>query len=515
MRRIAFGALVLAVSLLAAAPRGAAAQEGKPGGTLRVATIGEPPGLDPMLPYGILAQHISKHIYENLYTFDANWRPVPMLAAGHKTSGDGKTYTIQLRRGVKFHDGSALDAADVVASLQRWVQVESTAKSLLAPNLESITAVDPQTVELKLKAPSSVLIYMLAADAAPVYPSELVRKFGTQPIKEYVGTGPYRFGEWLPDRHIELVRNDAYAARDDAGGGFAGKRVPYYDAIRFIPVPDGSVRVAGVQSGQYDVALDVNPDMYQTLKDDQRVRSLLIRPFGWPFFAMNKAQGLFTDARLRRAFLASLDMDQLMAAGFGDRALYEVNGSIYPKQIADWYGTAGTEPYNQKAPARAKELLKEAGYDGRPLRIVTSRQYDFLYKISLVAAQQARAAGFNVDLQVVEWATLVERRQKPDQYEIFVTFNSMSPAPPLYQLWLFEFWPGWWKNAEKDQLLAQFGTATDPAKRAEIWRSIQKVVWNEVPIVKVGDFFGYAIASPKVAGLQEIYTMPFWNTWSR
>jgi peptide/nickel transport system substrate-binding protein len=515
MRRMAFGALVLTLGLLVAAPRGAAAQEGKPGGTLRVATIGEPPGLDPMLPYGILAQHISKHIYENLFTFDANWRPAPMLAAGYRTSADGKTYTLQIRRGVKFHDGSALDAADVVASLQRWVQLESTAKSLLAPNLEGIRAVDPETVELKLKAPSSVLIYMLAADAAPVYPSELVQKFGNQPLKEHVGTGPYRFVQWLPDRHIELARYDGYAARDEAASGFAGKRVAYHDTIRFIPVPDVSVRVAGVQSGQYDVALDINPDMYETLKNDQRVRSILIRPFGWPFFAMNKAQGAFADARLRRAFLATLDMDQLMAAGFGNPALYEVNGSIYPKQIADWYTTAGTEPYNQKAPAKARQMLQEAGYDGRPIRVITSRQYDFLYKISLVAAQQARAAGFNIDLQVVEWATLVERRQKPDQYEIFVTFNSMSPAPPLYQLWLFEFWPGWWKNPEKDQLLAQFGAATDPARRVEIWTSVQKVIWSEVPIVKVGDFFGYALASPKLAGIQEIYTMPFWNTSAR
>ncbi|HEX7126977.1 MAG TPA: ABC transporter substrate-binding protein [Thermodesulfobacteriota bacterium] len=515
MRRIAIGALVLALSLSVAGPHRAAAQEGKPGGTLRVATIGEPPGLDTMLPYGILAQHIGKHVYENLFTFDANWRPVPMLAEGYTTSADGKVYTIRLRRGVRFHDGSTFDAADVVASLQRWVQLESTAKSLLAPNLESITAVDPQTVEVKLKAPSSVLIYMLAADAAPMYPSELVQKFGSQPLKEYVGTGPYRFVEWLPDRHIELARFDGYAARSEPASGFAGKRVAYHDTIRFIPVPDVSVRVAGVQSGQYDVALDINPDMYQTLKDDQRVRSLLIRPFGWPFFAMNKAQGLFADVRLRRAFLAALDMDQLMAAGFGDKALYAVNGSIYPKEITDWYTTAGTEPYNQKAPARAKRLLEEAGYAGKPVRIVTSRQYDFLYKISLVAAQQARAAGFNVDLQVVEWATLVERRQKPDQYEIFVTFNSMSPAPPLYQLWLFEFWPGWWKNEEKDRLLARFGAATDHASRAEIWRNIQALIWSEVPIVKVGDFFGYALASPKLEGVQEIYTMPFWNTWTR
>src|SRR5690606_19064575 len=147
--------------------------------------------------------------------------------------------------------------------------------------------------------------------------------------------------------------------------------------------------------------------------------------------------------KVRQAWLASLDMDELMAAGFGDPSLYEVQGSIYPKEIPNWYTETGLDQFNQNDVEKAKKLLEEAGYRGEPIRILTSRQYDFLYKISLVAAAQARRAGFNVQLDVVEWATLVQKRSQLSEYEIFLTFNSFSQAPPLYQLWLFDYWPGW------------------------------------------------------------------------
>jgi peptide/nickel transport system substrate-binding protein len=500
LRILALGALLL--------PGYALAQDD---GRLDVATIGEPPGLDVMLPYGILAQHIGKHIYENLLTFDAEWRPVPQLIEDYEVSDDGTVYTFNLRQGVEFHDGSAFDADDVVASLERWISLESTAKSLVGPNLQGIEAVAEHTVRLELSSPVSPLIFMLAADAAPVYPSEIVEQFGDSPITEYIGTGPYRFVEWRPDRYIELTRFEEYADRTEEPSGFGGSREAVFRTIRFVPVPDVSVRAAGVQAGQYDIALDINPDMYLQLRDDPSVQSLLIRPFGWPFFALNKAEGLFTDKALRQAFLASLNMEEMMAGGFGDPELFEVNGSIYPSEISTWYSEAGVDAHNQNDPSAARQMLEDAGYDGQPVRILTSRQYDFLYKISLIAAQQAEAAGFNVDLQVVEWATLVERRQQPGQYDFFVTFNSMSPAPPLYQLWLFEYWPGWWENAEKDELLEQYNVAVDLDEQVRIWEQIQNTIWEEAPIIKIGDFYGYAIATPEIEGLQSIYTMPFWG----
>lgn len=498
----------IAVTLLVvAAPFIALAQNDR----LTVATIGEPPGLDTMLPYGILAQHIGKHIYENLFTFDADWRPVPQLLASYELSDDGTVYTFRLRAGVPFHDGSILSAEDVVASLTRWIEVESTARSTVAPVFVSVTAVDDLTVRLELSAPVSPLTSMLAADAAPIYPASVIAEYGADAIQEFIGTGPYRFSEWLPDRYLELARFEDYANRSEPASGFAGSREAHFEYIRFTPVPDVAVRAAGVQAGQYDVALDINPDMYTQFANDDTVQPVVIAPFGWPFFALNKAEGVFADKCFRQALLASLNMSDMMAAGFGDPSLYDVDGSIYPPEIATWYSQAGTELHNQNDPARARELLEECGYDGTPVRILTSRQYDFLYRISLVAGQQLEAAGFEVELQVVEWATLTERRQQPSAYEFFVSFNSMSPAPPLYQLWLFEYWPGWWANADKDALLAELNEAIGVDAQVAVWERIQEMIYDEVPAVKIGNFYGLALASPNLEGLQERYTMPFWN----
>lgn len=502
---------VLAIAVLALlVPAAAFAQNDQ----LTVATIGEPPGLDTMLPYGILAQHIGKHIYENLFTFDADWRPVPQLLSSYELSEDGTVYTFRLRAGVPFHDGTVLSSEDVVASLTRWVEVESTARSTVAPAFVSLEAVDDLTVRLELSAPVAPLVYLLAADAAPIYPASIVEKYGENAIQEFIGTGPYRFSEWLPDRYLELTRFEDYANRTEEASGFAGSREAHFQSIRFTPVPDVAVRAAGVQAGQYDVALDINPDMLVQFSSDPSVQTVVIAPFGWPFFALNKAQGVLSEKCVRQAVLASLNMDDMMAAGFGDPALYDVDGSIYPPEIATWYTQAGTEAYNQKDPARAASLLEECGYDGSPVRILTSRQYDFLYRISLVAGQQLEAAGFAVELQVVEWATLAERRQQPEAYDFFVSFNSMSPAPPLYQLWLFEYWPGWWANAEKDALLAQFNESVALEEQVAIWEEIQKVIYEEVPAIKIGNFYGLALASPNIEGLQERYTMPFWNVQS-
>ncbi|MEX2541977.1 MAG: ABC transporter substrate-binding protein [Trueperaceae bacterium] len=497
-------ASVLAALLLAGA---AHAQEDQ----LQIATVGEPPGLDAMMPFGILTQHIGKHMFENLFTFNANWEPIPHLVSDFEVSDDGRVYTFNLREGVPFHDGSMLDSEDVVASLERWMTVETTASSNVEPVLVSLEATDELTVRLELSEPVAPLITMLAADGSPIYPSEIIEEYGEDPIQDYIGTGPYQFVEWLPDRHIELTRFEDYATREDEPSGFAGRREAIFETLRFIPVPDVSVRAAGVQAGQYDVALDLNPDMHAQFANDASVDPVLISPFGWPFFALNKSQGLFTDKCLRQALQASLDMDVMMAGGFGDPELYDVNGSIYPPEIAAWFGEAGLEAYNQGDPERAAQMLEECDYDGSPLRILTSRQYDFLYKISLIAAQQAEEAGFNVDLQVVEWATLVERRQQPEMYDFFVTFNSMSPSPPLYQLWLFEFWPGWWADEEKDALLAEFNEAVGHDAQFAVWERIQEMIYEEVAIIKIGDFYGLALASPDLEGLQARYTMPFWN----
>jgi peptide/nickel transport system substrate-binding protein len=512
--RLLKGALAMLLVLTLGATVAAAATTPRPGGTLRVATIGEPPSLDTHFPTGILAMSIAQHIFEGLFTLDKDFRPTPMLAESYSTADGGKRAVIKLRKNVPFHNGKEFSAEDAVASLKRLLKLEYHFRSFIAPNVVDIRAADRYTVEFLLKKPSSMLLPVMSTATSPMFPKEIIDEFKEERIKKFIGTGPFEFAEWRPDRYIELKRFDKYAARTDEHSGYGGKRTAYLDRIRFIPVPDGSVRVAGVETGEYDVAEDVSPDFYARLKGNATaVQPIIIKPLSWPFIIFNKKEGLFTNKKLRQAVALALDIEPILLAAGGGKEFYSLGNSIYQPEIKAWHTTAGKEQYNSRNIELAKKLMKEAGYTGQPIRWMSTKQYDIIYNTGLTAKSQLEKVGFNIDLQVLEWSTVAQRRTKPDLWDVFVTFNSLSPEPPLYQAWLAKDWPGWWENAQRDELLAKFDLEADPAKRQAIWSAVQKLVWEELPIVKLGNLNGLAAAGTKVKGLWPTYLMPYYDVW--
>jgi peptide/nickel transport system substrate-binding protein len=182
-------ALLSAVVLVLSAAASAAQETPRIGGVLKVASIGEPPTLDIQATTTVLTYEIMWHVYEPLFTHDRAWTPIPHLADTHTVSDRGLRHTITLRRGVKFHNGKELTAADVVASLKRWGQVGTVGK-VLWPGVEGIEAKDPYTVVIGLKQPSGSLVYGLSEPSAMIYQKEVVDAAGTGPITEHLGTGP-------------------------------------------------------------------------------------------------------------------------------------------------------------------------------------------------------------------------------------------------------------------------------------------------------------------------------------
>src|SRR2546427_5487150 len=234
-------AVVLALVVPVAAQQ---PEQPRAGGVFRVAMIGEPPTLDLHTTTAVIVQQITWQVYESLYTYDRNYNAVPLPVDGHSVSDSGRTYTFRARRGVKFHTGKELTSADVVASLKRWGRLATPGKQLWK-NVEGLEAKDPYTVAMYLKDTSGALLMGLARpnNGAVVYPKEIVDAAGDNQVKEVIGTGPYRFVEHKPDRHVKLVRFKDYAARSDAADGFGGKRTAYLEEILFIPVPDVAVRL--------------------------------------------------------------------------------------------------------------------------------------------------------------------------------------------------------------------------------------------------------------------------------
>jgi peptide/nickel transport system substrate-binding protein len=243
----------------------AAAQDApRPGGILKAAMIGEPPTLDTHTTTATIAYQIAWHIFETLYTYDRQYAPVPHLAEGHTVSEGGRRYTVTLRKGVKFHNGKDLAAADAAASIMRWGRLHTTGKTMFK-TIEAVEAKDTHTLVIHLKEPSGSLLYALASPYLAIHPKSAIDAAGDLPIKELIGTGPFRFVEHRPDRHIRLARFKDYSARSEPADGHGGKRTAWVDEIHFLPVPDVSVRLAGIESGEYHFAQTIKQDQYDRL----------------------------------------------------------------------------------------------------------------------------------------------------------------------------------------------------------------------------------------------------------
>src|SRR4029453_256436 len=326
-RLLAVLTLVAAATWLAASP--GHAQSPKKGGVLRVGMIGEPPTLDGHSTTAVITREIAVNIFEGFYALDAKYQPVPLLAEGQEVLDGGKRYVIRLRKDVKFHNGKPLTSADVVASLKRWGTVAGTGKSVFKV-VETVEAKGPNAVEIRLKEPSGSLLTVLAGvDNAPfIYPKDVIDATGDGQLKEFVGTGPFRFVEHKPDRHVKLARFDGYTARGEASSGLSGRRTAWVDEILFIPVPDYATRQAGMVTGEYDYIQQVKPDQYERLKASAGVETVVVKPYGWATIVFNTKQGLMTDARLRQGAQAAPDVGQRALGGVCPRDFYRFSPGL-------------------------------------------------------------------------------------------------------------------------------------------------------------------------------------------
>ncbi|HEY7516791.1 MAG TPA: ABC transporter substrate-binding protein [Methylomirabilota bacterium] len=506
-------AVVVLVLLVVALVSPAAGEEPRAGGVFKAAMIGEPPTLDLHTTTAVIVQQITWHIYETLYTYDKQYNAVPMLVESHTTADNGRTYLFKLRRGVKFHNGKEMTSADVVASLKRWGRLATPGKAVWR-NVEGVEARDAHTVAMLLKEPSGALLNALARpnNGAAIYPKELVEAAGDQPVKEYIGTGPYRFVEHKPDRHVRVARFKDYVARTDPPNGPGGKRNAYLDEILFIPVPDVAVRLAGVETGEYHYGQQIKQDQYDRVKTLPQLVPGIIKPSGWATAVLNHKQGLMTDKRIRQAFQAALDMEPIMAAGFGHKAFYRIDASLMHLEQPQWHTKAGAELYHQRNPAKARALLKDAGYTGTPVRWITTKEYPWMYSNALVAKQQLEDAGFKVDLQVVDWATLVQRRNKPDAFDVFSTGITFNPEP-AYNTGVQCNWPGWWCHEDKERWLDSVARESEPRKRKAMWEKVQQHFYEDVGRIKFGDYFALDVTRRDVRGYTATNELNLWNVW--
>jgi peptide/nickel transport system substrate-binding protein len=479
-------------------------QDGEPvsGGRLRIASTGQPAGLDMHLVNNRTVTLIAWNMYEALFTFDADYATVPMLAEGIETSEDGLTNTITLRQGVPFHNGEEMKAADVVASFERWMPVSSLGLAI-QEFLESVTAVDDYTVEIKLTSPLVALPSMLArqSQGLSIHPKSVLDAAGSDPLphESYIGTGPYKFVEFQADRYTLMERFEDYAGRDEEHGGYAGAKPAYLDELEFVPVPDEAARLAGLQSGEYHYLEEIIPDQIEVVGDDPAVTIEILPPRSYGVCILNNVGGLTQDVKIRQAVQAAIAVEPLAQASHGE-GYFEPGPGIMLPQTA-WVSDVGSELYNQGNPEKCKQLLDEAGYDGTPFRIICTQEDLGDYNAAVVAQQQLEEGGFTVELEVFDEATLDENLEQDDGWDMTTDSYVFRPDPVLIAAFASCGADGQWCSDEKVAAIDALKTELDPDARFAAFEELQRLWYEQAPAVKITDQFGVAAHSSKVEGL--------------
>jgi len=489
------------------------AQAGAPvqGGILRVALTASAPTLDPHAGTHLAIREIGTHIFEGLLAFDSKFQVVPQLAERWETSADGKVYTFYLRKGVKFHNGREMTAEDVKASVDRF--------RTIAPRRNELDAVDrieiagPAAIRMTLKRIDAAF---LAAIANPICQLAILPKEAVEgkPINkaDIVGTGPYKFLEWIPDRWVRVTRFMDYRLEGKVDvGGLGGARHAYADEIRFVPVPEPGARVAGLQTGEYDFADFLPSASMPQLTGDRSLRVVRLGPQNYPTVYFNH-KGKFKNPKLRQAVQAALNMEEIMqVANDGDG---RVDPGFYFKEQV-WHTAAGGKLYNQKNPARAAQLLKEAGYNGEPVVFVTNTSYDYMYKAAQVIQEQLKKVGMNVTLGVYDWPGSLAIRKDMTKWDMFTSSHSTRFDPSANDFYFrakTTFFG--YENSKMETLLDKASAATKFEDRYKIYEEVQKLTYEDAIMLKLYDHYTWQGHSAKLNGYTPWVMVRLWNVWT-
>jgi len=510
--------LLLALLLIAALITGCA-DNSSAASTLIVAIPVSPASLDGDLVTTQIVNDVMCHVYEGLFEFNARNEATGQLAESYEILDGSRTYSITLRKGVKFHDGSEMTSEDVVASFKRWLAMNGAGKNL-ALYLEDYTAIGEYQVNITFTEPYAPFLQTISANVANqklvIRPKSLCEAYPDSELGEHIGTGPYIFEEFLPNQHILLKKFDGYTPNSGAPSGMAGKREAGTDLLKFVIAPEQAVRIAGVQSGEYHFAIEIPSDQYAHLSTDDRVQTFIISPNNQLFLVINQGGINLSDIKARQAISVGLDMEELAGLAIGNKDFWNLNPSLFATST-QWYDpNAGAGIYNTANLERAKQLLAESGYDGSPLVILDQRENLVYAQTAIALKTQLEAIGFSVDLQLLDEATVVEKRARKDAWDIHVNgFRAPDPDPQVYGAWMgTNKWIGNWDDeysGKMDEIFDRMVKEVDQVARYDIVCEWYAYFYETVPYVKVVDYNGLIIASPSVTGYAAFTSPFFWN----
>jgi peptide/nickel transport system substrate-binding protein len=481
--------------------------------------------LDPLATTAYPTLILALQVFESLYSVDDNLSPRPQMAAGHLVEDDGKRWVITLRNGLRFHDGEPVLARDCVASIDRWTKRDLTG-GMIAERLDALEAADDKTVVFRLKKPFPQLPFVLGK-ASPnmmaVMPARLAATNPNEAVPELIGSGPFRFlpGEFSANSLAVLARFDGYQPRNEPPSGTAGGRVARVDRIEWRVIPDPATQAAALMTGEIDWIGAPLPDVIPLLRKDRNIVVQVIDRFGQaPWLRPNHASGPTANVGVRRAIMAALDGKEILAAGFGGDTgdVMAPIGVFCPGSTFET--EAGMGRLGPKPPDTIKAMLREAGYQNERLVLLHQADVPLHDAMLQVIARRLAEAGFNVDDQVMDAATMFKRRasrEPPDRGGWSLFFNigscadSVNPLlDPRLRTGAASFF-GWPSDPVMEELHERWLEASDEKEQMDLAARIQEVALADVLYVPLGRHVTNSAWRSNVSGILNSNQPVMWN----
>jgi peptide/nickel transport system substrate-binding protein len=501
--------LTLALTLALAA--GFAFAQPTYGGVLRAGMQTDPVGLDPHITNATATRNMLENTYDTLVMFNAALEIVPGLAESWSASDDSLQWTFNLREAV-FHDGTPVTAADVVFSIERIKD-----PAIVSPRsgnfavVERIEAIDDRTVVMTLSEPFTPLLSFLAMSLNVVVPQHVVEEHGDLQ-NVVVGSGPFRFVEYLPQTRLVLERFDDYWGVDADGNA-----LPYLDGITFTFYPDPTARSTAIQTGNVDWIEYVPAADVTTLQADRNVEVIGGLAANYRSLQFNTGVAPFDDVRVRQAFSYAIDEQAVVDLALFGTGGVVASGTTIPS--GNFYAMEES-PYAGRDVERARALLAEAGYgDGLSFDLYVTSTYDFLRDPAEVIQSNLADIGVRTNIVMEDWTIYLPTVQaKNFQATLLGSSGQTDPDAFLYTPFFSESNNNYYNFADDlvDELLLRGRQEPDPDARRAIYLEVQERILELAPHVFLFHSAQYSAHLPTVEGFDHFPNtsyLGFRTTW--
>jgi peptide/nickel transport system substrate-binding protein len=519
LRQLAF-ALTAVIAAMVGAPA-----SGQSETVLRAVMHSDLKILDPVWTTAYIVRNHGYMVYDTLFATDENGEIKPQMVDKYEASADKLTHTFTLRDGLLWHDGQPVTAEDCVASIKRWGAKDATGQKLMT-FVASMEVKDPKTFVITLKEPTGLLLIGLGKPSSAVpfmMPKRVAETDPNTQISDFTGSGPFVFkrDEWKPGDKTVYVKFDKYKPRSEPASGLAGGKVVKVDRVEWRAISDHQQAVNALLAGEIDFIEQPPHDLLPLVLADPNIKYFDWNAQGNQYtFRPNWLHKPFDNPKVRQALFYAFNQEDFLKAVVGDPKYYKVCRSYYP--CGSTYSTeAGMDGLLSSNAKKAQELLKEAGYDGTPIVLMHSTDLQVLTNLAPVAKSLMEKAGFKVDMQSMDWQTLVSRRSKKDApaaggWHAFLTsWVAADIGNPIFTGFMNagcdKAMFGWPCDAEMEKLRDQFARETDPAKQKEIAAAVQAQDTKAVTHIPLGQWYLGSPMRKNVDGMLKAPAPVFWN----